>query len=98
MHLREQFPTTEKSEAQKREEREKLIFEECEVDKIRLNDKKSGSTSHDPRCNRRRKQRQRLPETAFYVPESRAVRKSRFWCAASFGLGPPASDSLYNQC
>jgi hypothetical protein len=33
--------------------------------------KKSGSTSHDPRCNRRRKRRQRLPETASYVPESR---------------------------
>jgi hypothetical protein len=47
------------------------VFEGCEVDKIRLGDKKSGSTSHDPRCNIRRKRRQRLPETASYVPESR---------------------------
>ena len=32
-----------------------LVFEGCEVGKIRLGDKKGGSTSHDPWCNRRRK-------------------------------------------
>jgi hypothetical protein len=30
------------------------VYEGCEVDKIRMGDKKSGSTSHDPRCKRRR--------------------------------------------
>ena len=39
-----------------------LVFEGV---KIRLGDKKGGSTSHDPWCNRRRKQRP--------VPESRVV-------------------------
>jgi hypothetical protein len=51
-----------------------VVFEGYEVGKIRLGDKKSGSTSHDPRYNRRRKRRQRLPKTASYVPESRVVR------------------------
>ena len=51
-----------------------LVFEACEVGKIRLGDKKSGNTSHDPWCSRRRKQRQRLPKSAPYVPESRVVR------------------------
>ena len=32
---------------------EGLIFEACEVGKIRLGDKKDGNTSHDPWCNRR---------------------------------------------
>jgi hypothetical protein len=51
-----------------------VVFEGCEVGKIRLGDKKSGSTSHDPWCNRRRKRRQRLLKTASYVPESRVER------------------------
>jgi hypothetical protein len=56
---------------EKRRREAGVVFEGCEVDKIRLGDKKSGSTSHDPWCNGRRKRRQRLLKIASYVPKSR---------------------------
>ena len=58
---------------EKRKE-ERLVFKACEVGKIRLGDQKGGNTLHDPWCNRRRKQCQKLPKSASYVPESRVVR------------------------
>jgi hypothetical protein len=57
VHQRERFLAVKKPGAQKRRGGREGVVLKGEVGKIRLGDKKSGSTSHDPWCNRRRKRR-----------------------------------------